>query len=52
MAEKKKRKRLRKLLGLAAIGALVTWIVQRKKGESPEAEGTWRDFTPPEEEQA
>lgn len=43
MSERKKRGR--KILGLAAIGALVAWFARKKANKQPE--GTWRDIAAP-----
>lgn len=41
MASKEKKRRLRRLLKLAVIGALVGWFVKRKRGSGSEE---WREM--------
>lgn len=43
--EKSGKGKIRKILSLAALGALGAWLLRRKRaGKSSEPEGTWQDL--------
>lgn len=44
MTRKRRRRPVRKVLGLAAVGAVGTWLIRKKKAAPASPDGTWRDL--------
>lgn len=49
MTKRPRRRRVgRRILRIAAIGAIGAWLVRRQRSSKPSAEGEWQDYFSPE----